>query len=178
MSDTLILNSSMAPLSVIPLSITPWQNAMKLLYLGKIKVLHHYDDWAIHSQHMAIPVPAVAITTEFFDFKKKIRYSKSNVFLRDLYQCQYCRDTFDSNDLTIDHVVPRALGGKTSWTNCATACEDCNTKKADKTHMKPFREPFQPDSYSMMYAMKDSPIRIRHNSWAEYLKPYRKIVNG
>lgn len=166
----------MAPLSVIPLSIISWQNCMKLLYLDKIRVLHHYDNWAIHSQKLAIPVPAVAITTEYFDFKKQIRYSKSNIYLRDLYQCQYCGDTFDQCDLTIDHVIPRALGGKTSWINCCSACKPCNSEKADKTFMKPLRPPYKPDTHSMMYSMRNKPFSIKHPSWREYIEPYRKIA--
>lgn len=149
---------------------------MKLLYLDKINVLHHYDNWAIHSQSLVIPVPSVAITTEYFDFKKQIRYSKANIYLRDLYQCQYCGDTFDQNQLTIDHVIPRAAGGKTAWDNCVAACKDCNETKADKMHMSPLRDPFRPDARGMMFAMRDKPLTVKHPSWIEYLEPYRKIA--
>lgn len=166
----------MQPLSVIPLSIITWQNCMKLLYLDKIKVLHHYDNWAVHSQKTAWPVPAVAITNEYFDFKKQIRYSKANVYLRDLYQCQYCGDTFAQNQLTIDHVVPRCLGGKTEWTNVVAACRDCNAEKADEQIMSPMRDPFKPDAHSMMYAMRNESVHLKHPSWGEYLEPYRKIA--
>lgn len=176
MSDVLVLNASYAPISVIPLSIISWQRAMKLIFLERVKVLEHYDDWVVHSQKQAFPVPALVITTEYFDFKKAIRYSKANVFLRDLYQCQYCGDTFDPKALTIDHVVPRAMGGKTNWENVASACKECNELKADKMDMRPMREPHKPDAHQMMYAMRDRPLTINHPSWEEYVSPYRKVV--
>lgn len=176
MSDTLVLNATYEPMSVIPLSVISWQRAMKLLFLDRVKVLSHYDDWVVHSQKLAMPVPALVITTEYFNFKKAIRYSKHNVYLRDLYQCQYCADTFDPSDLTIDHVVPRAMGGKTQWENVVAACKDCNEQKADKMEMRPLRDPFKPDAHAMMYAMRDKPYTVKHPSWAEYLAPYRKIA--
>lgn len=175
-SDTLVLNSTFEPLSVIPLSIIPWQRAVKLLFLDRVKVLQHYEDWSVHSQKLILPVPAVVMTTEYFNFKKQIRYSKANIFLRDLYQCQYCADTFDVKDLTIDHVVPRAAGGKTSWENCVSSCIECNSKKGALRNMRPLREPHKPDAHSMMFKMKDRPFTIKHPSWAEYLAPYRKIA--
>ena len=176
MSDTLFLNSTYEPMSVIPLSVISWQRAMKLLFLERVKVLAHYDDWTVHSQKCAFPVPALVITTEYFDFKKSIRYSKHNVYLRDLYQCQYCGDTFDPSALTIDHVIPRAMGGKTTWENVVAACKDCNSEKADKMEMSPLRDPFRPDARQMMFAMRNKPYTAKHPSWKEYLEPYRKIA--
>jgi len=176
MTDCLVLNASYEPMSVIPLSAISWQRVMKLLVLDRVKTIAHYDDWVVHSQKLAFPVPALVITTEYFDFKKAVRYSKDNIFLRDLYQCQYCSDTFEKGELTIDHVRPRALGGKTSWENCATACKMCNEQKADRMEMHPIREPYKPDPHQMMFAMRDKPLMIKHPSWAKYLEPYRKVV--
>jgi len=174
MSDTLILNASYEPLSVLPLSTIPWQRTMKLLVLDRISVLAHYDDWIVRSQKLAMPVPALAITKEYFDFKKAVRYSKSNIYLRDLYTCQYCGDTFDKKDLTIDHVIPRSHGGKTTWDNCVAACNDCNLAKGNKMVMKPLRQPFKPDPHYMAFTMKDKVVKIKHPSWEEFLTPYHK----
>jgi len=176
MTDTLVLNATYEPISVVPLSVITWQRAMKLICLERVKVLAHYDDWVVHSQKLAYPVPALIITTEYFNFKKAIRYSKDNIFLRDLYQCQYCSETFDKSELTIDHVRPRAMGGKTSWDNCATACKVCNEQKADRMEMVPIREPFKPDPHQMMFAMRDKPYVVKHKSWIEYLSQYRTVV--
>ena len=177
MSDTLILNTTYEPLSILPLSIITWQRSIKLYWVKRIEVMHYYEDWVVHSPSIALRVPAVAMTTEFFDFKKAIRYSKQNIYLRDLYTCQYCGDTFDVKELTIDHVVPKSHGGKSNWTNCVTACIPCNAKKGDRIeYMFPKKDPYKPDWRAMAYSMKNKPFTIKHPSWAQYLEPYRKIA--
>ncbi len=49
---------------------------------------------------------------------------------------------------TVDHVIPCCEGGKTEFTNCVTACRECNIKKgansAEEAEMKLLREPFIP----------------------------------
>jgi 5-methylcytosine-specific restriction endonuclease McrA len=91
------------------------------------------------------------------------------MYLRDLYQCQYCEDTFDFQDLTIDHVTPISQGGKTEWTNCVTSCKACNFKKADKNFMKPVRKPYRPDYWALAAAWKNSPFRVKDPKWNQYL---------
>jgi 5-methylcytosine-specific restriction endonuclease McrA len=56
-------------------------------------------------------------------------FTRFNLFLRDRFECQYCG--FDE-DLTFDHVIPRSLGGKTTWENVVTACAPCNLRKGDR----------------------------------------------
>lgn len=50
------------------------------------------------------------------------------LFRRDRMVCAYCGEVFTRNDLTRDHIVPRSKGGADTWTNCVTACLDCNQK--------------------------------------------------
>ena len=52
------------------------------------------------------------------------------VFIRDGYTCQYCGT--NAKELTIDHVVPKRLGGGATWENLVCCCRRCNTKKGDK----------------------------------------------
>ena len=101
--------------------------------------------------------------------KRKVNFTRYNMYLRDLYQCQYCEDTFDFKDLTIDHVVPISHGGKTEWTNCVTSCKACNFKKADKLFMRPIRKPFRPDYWALAAAWKNSPFRVKDPKWNQYL---------
>ena len=168
MSDTLLLNSNYEPISVLPLSVINWQHAIKLMYLGRIHVIETYPDWIIHSEKLSINVPSVAITKEYFNFKRNVNFTRYNMYLRDLYQCQYCEDTFDFDDLTIDHVVPISHGGKTEWTNCVTSCRACNWKKADKL-LKPIRKPYKPDYWALAAALKHSPFRVKDPKWNQYL---------
>ncbi|MGL4462551.1 MAG: HNH endonuclease [Planctomycetia bacterium] len=60
-------------------------------------------------------------------------FSRRNVFKRDHFLCQYCGGRPNPGRATIDHVVPKARGGGTTWTNCVLACKECNGRKADRT---------------------------------------------
>jgi 5-methylcytosine-specific restriction endonuclease McrA len=66
---------------------------------------------------------------------RKISFNRPNLFRRDQYECQYCGAELPCRKLTIDHVVPRAQNGGTSWENCVAACSRCNAHKADRTPM-------------------------------------------
>jgi 5-methylcytosine-specific restriction endonuclease McrA len=168
MSDCLLLNSNYEPISILPLSVIGWQHALKLYFLDRVTILESYDDWVIRSEHLTINVPSVLVTKEYFDNKKHVKFSRYNMYLRDLFQCQYCGDTFDGEDLTIDHVLPRASGGKTNWENCCTACKPCNYRKGHKLQ-KPLRMPFKPDYYGLVNKWKTRPVTIKHESWHQYL---------
>ncbi len=168
MSDVLLLNSDFNPISILPLSVISWQHAVKLYFLDRVQILEEYDDWEIHSEYLTMKVPAVCVTKDYFKFKKAAKFSRSNLFLRDLYQCQYCGDTFDHKELTLDHVKPRSKGGKTNWENSVTACKPCNFRKG--THdWKPLRAPYKPDHFQLINKWRQRPIQVRHPSWYTYL---------
>ena len=157
MSDTLLLNSNFEPISILPLSVISWQHAIKLMFLDRVEVIEEYPSWVIRSEHLAINVPSICVTKEYFNFKKGVKFSRQNLYLRDLYQCLYCNDTFIPKELTIDHVIPRASGGKTNWENTVTACKPCNHKKGTKL-WKPTRMPFKPDYYNLVNKWKNQII--------------------
>lgn len=136
--------------------------------MNKIEVIETYDTWEVHSPSTTLKVPALAVTKNFHAFKRGVRFSRGNLYLRDLFQCQYCAETFEYHELTIDHVIPRAKSGKTSWTNCVSSCHDCNTRKQDKL-IKPIREPFKPDYWELAARRKNIEYNIKHPSWIPYL---------
>ena len=168
MSDTLLLNQNYEPISVLPLSVINWQHAIKLYFLDRVTILESYDDWVIRSEHLSINVPSVCVTKEYFNYKRAVKFSRSNMYLRDLYTCQYCAETFPSSALTIDHVIPKMIGGKTNFENCVTSCKPCNHKKGSKL-MKPIREPYKPDYYSLVGKWRNRPITVPCESWYKYL---------
>jgi 5-methylcytosine-specific restriction endonuclease McrA len=65
--------------------------------------------------------------------RREVSFSRRNLYRRDGYSCQYCGRRRPPDELSIDHVLPRSRGGKTTWDNCVLACVRCNTKKANKT---------------------------------------------
>jgi len=116
-----------------PHRIVPWQKAVTLLYVGKADVVEEYDD-IIRSVSLAMRMPSVVRLKKGTRFRAhRIKFSRVNVMLRDGFRCQYCHEKFPMRDLTYDHVVPRAQGGRTTWENIVTACRDCNERKADRT---------------------------------------------
>ena len=169
MSDCLVLNGNFQPLSIVPLSVIPWQTAIKLNYLKRVIIVEEYDDWIIRSPSMELRVPAIVALTKYFPIDKSIKFSRANMYLRDLYQCQYCGETFAPKDLTIDHVKPTSKGGKTEWDNCATACVDCNIKKGNKLNPQPMNKPHKPNYYTLSAKRRKMPFNVKHPKWNEYL---------
>lgn len=88
----------------------------------------------VHSPSMSIPAPEVIILTNYDRlYAKAPAFSYRGLYARDGFKCQYCLKRMSARDLTVDHVVPRAKGGKTSWENCVASCLPCNQSKADRT---------------------------------------------
>lgn len=166
--NCLLLNRDYTPISILPLSIINWQHAIKLMFLDRITVLESYDQHVAHSAHLSINYPAVAVTNNYFDNKRKVKFSRSNLYLRDLFTCAYCNETFSYDQLTIDHVIPRSAGGKTNWENAVTACKPCNHKKGSKL-IKPKVMPYRPEYWNLVNKWKKRPVQIQHESWYQYL---------
>jgi hypothetical protein len=81
-----------------------------------------------------VKVPAVVrLLRAFRRRRQRVKFSRVNIYARDKYTCQYCREVRAIGELTYDHVVPRRLGGRTEWTNIVTACQDCNLRKGART---------------------------------------------
>ena len=170
MADTLVLNADGLPVSYLPLSTIQWKEAVTYLWLDKVTVLDWYDDWVVRSSSWETRVPAVIMLKDMMKRKKTPRFSKTNVFLRDLHHCQYCNTLFPKSVLTMDHVLPISHGGKTSWENIVTACSPCNAKKGNDKRIKPKVSPYQPDYYELVNKRKQLEFDIRHPSWEVWLK--------
>lgn len=145
MESTLVLDQGYRPVDVVP-----WQDAITLLFLGKVEVIETYER-ELRSTTYVIKMPAVVrLLRAFRRHKKPVKFSRVNIYGRDDYRCQYCGVRKRISELTYDHVVPRAQGGKTTWTNIATACLDCNGRKANRTpeqaRMPLRKQPVQPTS--------------------------------
>lgn len=126
--DTLLLDQGYQPVKVIP-----WQRAMVLHLLGKVELVTAHG-WAVHTVSRPFPAPAVVrLLRQLRHRPPFVRFSRDNVYLRDGYRCQYCGVDLPARDLTLDHVLPRCQGGKTSWTNVVAACTPCNRRKGRDT---------------------------------------------
>jgi len=165
----LVLNADYRPLSYYPLSLWPWQDAIKAVFLDRVDILAHYDE-VVRSQRMEIQVPSVVVLREYVKPRKRVAFTRFNLFLRDEFACQYCGSR---HDLTFDHVLPRKLGGVTSWENVVAACAPCNLRKGSKTlrecGMKLRQSPRQPDAEHLRNLGRRFPPNHLHESWLDYL---------
>jgi 5-methylcytosine-specific restriction endonuclease McrA len=104
------------PMSYLPLSMWHWQEVVKAVFSGKVTVVDVYPDVTIRAANLALPLPSVIALNEYVpQFQHRPAFTKRNVFLRDEYRCQYCNNMFHTRDLSLDHVVPRCMGGRLNW---------------------------------------------------------------
>jgi len=168
-ADVLMLNADGQPVSYLPLSTIKWKEAIMYMWHDKCTVLDWYDDWVVRSPSWETKVPSVIILKDYVRKKTQVRFSKNNVYLRDLYTCLYCEQHVSRSMATLDHVIPLSLGGKTTWENIATACNKCNGIKANRTNMKPVYVPYRPGYYELVRKKKQFEIEATHPSWEKWL---------
>lgn len=129
MDTTLVLTQG-----YVPHRIVSWQRAVTMLFDDKVEVVQAYDDQLIRSPSLTIEMPAVVRLLGGVRHRQKgVKFSRNNVLARDGWQCQYCGRRAPPEELTFDHVVPRAQGGRTYWENIVTACLACNGQKGART---------------------------------------------
>jgi len=129
MENVIVLNSDYSFMGNID-----WRRSIVLLYQGKAetiketdKIIHNHD--RTHTFIVPKIIRLIKYVTQVF--KNKIPYSKTNIFIRDDYTCQYCGVKLEHNKCTVDHVVPKCKNGKSTWENCVTSCKICNNIKGD-----------------------------------------------
>jgi 5-methylcytosine-specific restriction endonuclease McrA len=166
-NPALVLNADFQPLSYFPLSLWNWQDALRAVFLDKVAVIAEYDQ-EVRSPAFSMRLPSVIALREYVRPPIRVAFTRFNVFLRDYFACQYCSEQHRPNELTFDHVLPRAAGGVTSWENIATACSPCNTRK-DNRRLKPRRMPFEPTVHQLMTAQRHFPPNFLHETWRDYL---------
>lgn len=149
---TLLLNPWMSPHKVIS-----WERAIVLVILEKVDVLEEYDE-LIRSRSLAWRMPSVVrLKRAGRTTKQAVRFSRINVYTRDNFRCQYCGERKAMRELNYDHVIPRVLGGPTTWENIVTSCYACNDRKGSRTPeeagMTLRRKPFKPQNLPVAPAL-------------------------
>jgi len=166
MTHVLLLNATYEPLRVIT-----WQRAIRLLTLGKVEVIEETDR-EIRSVSFVIRLPSVVRLLRLIRPRRQpIKFSRQNIYLRDNFRCQYCGARVTSQELNLDHVIPRALGGKTTWENIVTCCIPCNVQKGGNTPeavgLRLIQRPVKPDrlpGVAITINLQNAP-----DSWRDYL---------
>lgn len=165
----LVLNADYRPLSYYPLSLWPWQDAVKAAFLDRVTIVSEYEE-VVRSPSITIRIPSVVVLKDYIAPQRRVAFTRFNLFLRDEFACQYCGS---KGDLTFDHVVPRARGGITSWENVVAACGRCNLRKGSKTLKQVGftlrKSPRQPQTGQLMNLGRKFPPNHLHSSWMDYL---------
>ncbi len=182
---TLVLNQQWRPVHVTSVArslILLWNDAARVVDPYEYR-LFSWDEWAertpvagapcIRSARLRLAVPEI-ITLARYDRlpSTAVTFSRRNVAKRDHYVCQYCGAQPGAELITIDHVLPRSLGGISAWTNCVAACEACNAKKGNRTPeqagMRLRRRPVRPD-WKPLFAAHGHGQGHAAESWGRFL---------
>jgi len=152
-----------------PLHVCNTKRALTLVYQGKAEILLNGRGF-IHSASAVFDIPSV-IKLGYMIKRPHLEVSltKREILRRDGYTCQYCGRKLIV--LTIDHVVPRRLGGKHTWTNVVAACSPCNRRKGGKmpenANMQLRQQPVKPSS-SAYYRLGHH--LAGHEEWEPFIK--------
>lgn len=189
--SVLVLNRFYMPIRVVDV-----RRAMTLMYRGCAEAItieddqycsYDFESWCEVSQLHAlekqagedflrtpsqeVQVPRI-VRLVFYDRvpKSVVRFNRKTLFARDSYRCQYCGHARPTSQLSLDHVVPRSQGGKTTWENVVCSCMTCNSKKGGRTplqaNMRLLSEPIRPRSNPGIVATLKDP---RYESWRTFL---------
>jgi hypothetical protein len=146
---TLVLNASYEPLSVVG-----WKRGFILCNCSiddkpSARVEKNYDERIEVGDDRVFYKPAVIILRRQISVRpKRVKLTHPAIFKRDSYTCQYCEKKCSPDLVSIDHIIPKSLGGRNIWRNLVAACKPCNNKKSNQTldecGMELIRLPFTP----------------------------------
>ena len=151
-----------------PLTTCSARRAIVMVWSGKAEIVESAGQY-IHSVSMTFDVPSIVRLLFFVSISHRwdIQLTKQNIIRRDHKTCQYCGG--NTHSMTVDHVIPRSLGGKDTWENLVCACSDCNNRKGGHTlqeaGMNLLRQPKKPNIRAFLF----HGIGPVHRTWKTYL---------
>lgn len=127
-------------------------------------------DW-VRTIKFDIAVPRIIRILRFHRLpRQEVKFNRRNIYARDQNRCQYCGKKFRSNELSLDHVVPRSRGGATSWDNIVCCCLKCNVRKGGRTpreaSMTLIAVPFKPRHSPVLHMALSN---AKYHSWKQFL---------
>lgn len=140
--------------------------------------LYTWEDWSqlcpekdedvIKGVRKEFKIPEVILV----DYDKmphhRVRFSRRMLYKRDNFTCQYCAKQLPSEELNIDHVIPRAQGGETTWLNCCVSCVPCNSRKNNRTPEQAHMHLIHP-LYKPKFSLFKSERRQIPTSWQKFI---------
>lgn len=128
------------------------------------------EDW-VRAVSLDIRVPRIIRLLTYDRVPQRgVRFNRRNIYARDGSRCQYCGKRFVTQELSLDHVVPRARGGAATWDNIVCCCTSCNVKKGGRTpreaRMHLIRPPKRPKCSPIITVRLGS---AKYQSWKTFL---------
>ena len=186
-ADVLVLNKNF-----YAIHITNWRRALSLVYLDHARVVdqeyrtYSFSDWQalskiienhpagfVHTPTFRIAIPEV-ITLRIYDSipESEIKFTRRNIYEHYGYRCCYCGNKFHTNDLNLEHIIPKSRGGHSSWNNVVTSCIPCNITKGDQlpeeAGMKLLIHPSKPRWKGAQSLVLHSPFKMKA-SWQRFI---------
>ena len=180
-ANVLVLNRSWVAVCIISA-----RQALGLLFRDAARILdpndfttHNIETWKdlselgngyIQGVNHKFPIPSIVVLNKFDKmFGRTVRFSRRNIFARDKQTCQYCGSRPDRRELTLDHVLPKSRGGKSTWDNIVLACVDCNTVKSHRTPREAgMRLLSRPKKPAWLFYVNHENLD-RHDSWQHFV---------
>ncbi len=190
-SSVLVLNRHYAAIHVVSV-----RRAFGMLYRRLAEVIHvednlfeghDFESWQQVSLHRAkfprqeaewircirfdLAVPRI-VRLLLYDRlpKKRVKFNRRNIYARDHSRCQYCGKPYPTGELSLDHVIPRSQGGKSTWENVVCACVACNVRKGGRmpaqAHMRLITKPVKPTRPPVISLRLSSE---KYASWKQFL---------
>ena len=147
-------------------------------------VPHTWEEWSrvkpdnendgIFTVNNSFKIPQVIRLVKYDKYPRQVViFSRNNIFKRDEFKCQYCGEKPGSEELTIDHIIPKCKNGKTTWENCVLSCIDCNSIKGGSLMheikhrkfpkgMALIKNPIRPK-------LRDLKFHVYYESWKQWL---------
>jgi len=159
----LVLNGSFEPVRIVAA-----RRALTMICRG-IALVEVPTDVQVHR---GIFLPSVIRLRNYHRVPNRLQIvSRRNIMLRDGGKCLYCGQRFDSQELTLDHVIPRSRGGPNSWSNLVSCCKKDNLRKGDRTPeeagMKLIHKPLPQTVHTPRFLLRTLGAEIAE--WGEFL---------
>ena len=181
-SNVLVLNRS-----YLPIHVTTVRRAFSLIYQGTALAVNvnyetfDFEAWvettdggpgdSVGMPSGRVRAPRVIVLLSYDRVPKRhVRYSRLNIFARDKFTCQYCGVRPHRSELNLDHVIPRSLGGRTTWENVVCSCVECNRRKGGRTpaqaRLRLTRRPVRPRWTPVIHNAVQA---VRYDEWRPFL---------
>lgn len=177
-SPCLVLDTSYSPLNICSA-----KRALTLMVKGAARVEEVYPV-KVHTTKMwdentgdfilidlFLPSVIRLVTYKYIPVRAQL-LTRKNILNRDKNTCQYCGVVLNPKVLTLDHILARSRGGKSTWENLVACCKNCNFTKGNKllselTDMKLIKQPKSINSHTSRHLLRNQGADDPY--WRKYL---------